>query len=59
MYITSRLKRELVLRIDPHKHYPVKYTYNQDRTRNNTPTYLQGKFLTENQIVSLHLDGEI
>lgn len=58
-FATQKLRRRLVLNIDPEKYYPVNYTYNQDRTRNNTPTFLQGKDLTENQIVSLHYSGEI
>jgi DNA/RNA-binding domain of Phe-tRNA-synthetase-like protein len=58
-HITAKLKRELVSKIDPEKHYPVNYTINQDRTRNNTKTYLQGKDLTENQIIDLWKAGEL
>jgi hypothetical protein len=55
----SKLKRELVNSIDPEKMYPVSYTVNQDRTRNNTPTFLKGADLTENQIIELWKQGEI
>jgi hypothetical protein len=58
-YASQKLRRELVLKINPDQHYPVSYTYNQDRSRNNTKTYLPGKDLTENQIVQLHFQGEI
>jgi hypothetical protein len=57
MYVTNKLKRELVLKVEPETYYPVSYTYNQDRTRNNTKTFIKGKDLTENQIVQLHQEN--
>ena len=39
--------------VDPHKSYPVWYTFNADGSRNNEPSYLKGEDLTENQILDL------
>ena len=58
-HITAKLKRELVLMIDPEKLYPVKYWFNQNREIVNTPSMLKGKDLTENQIIDLWKDGII
>jgi len=57
MYITNKLKRELVLKVDPEKKYPVSYTIRQDGSKINKPTFLKGKDLTEPQIVSLWRNG--
>jgi DNA/RNA-binding domain of Phe-tRNA-synthetase-like protein len=58
-HITAKLKRELVLRIDPEKMYPVNYTISQDRTRTDKKTFLKGADLTENQIIDLWRENEI
>jgi hypothetical protein len=52
-HITAKLKRELVLKINPEEMYPVRSTIKQDRTKVMIPTYLKGKDLTENQIINL------
>lgn len=52
-------RHELVQKIDPTKIYNVSYTVNTDGSRDYSPTQLQGKDLTENQIVELHENGEI
>jgi hypothetical protein len=59
IHVTAKLKRELVKKIEPETLYPVSYTYNQDRTRNNNPTFLKGSDLTENQIIELWEEGII
>lgn len=59
MYITNKLKRELVLKIEPGKYYPVSYTINQDGTRLYRKTFLKGEDLTEKQIIELWLNNEL
>jgi hypothetical protein len=58
-HITAKLKRELVLRIDPDKRYYVSYQWHSKEGRIEKPTYLLGSDLTENQIIELYQNGEI
>lgn len=59
IYITQKLKRELVLKIDPEKYYPVNYIILQNGSKVMKSTYLKGKDLTERQIINLYKQGEI
>lgn len=59
MYITAKLKRGLVNKIDPDKEYPVDYIVAHDGTKIPGKTKLLGKDLTEKQIISLHEKGII
>lgn len=59
MYVTNKLKRKLVLKINPETFYPVNYTINQDGTKNYRKTFLRGSDLTEKQIIQLHIEEEI
>lgn len=59
MWVTEKLKRELVLLIEPEIYYPVDYTIKYDGTKVYEKTYLKGKDLTQNQVINLRLQNVI